>query len=192
MTALVAVALPSVTPSVARATTYGGAGRIAFAGLDATGHTHIWTMEANGSDKVDLTPESTDYESDPDWSPDGASLAFSHRPSGGAGDIWRMDPDGGNPVQLTDALAREEEPEWAPDGSTIVFGSGSAIVIISAVDGSDRTTIGHGQVPSYSPGGGRIVFARFRSGFSDIFSMKSDGTDVHNLTRTPYDLGVQS
>jgi dipeptidyl aminopeptidase/acylaminoacyl peptidase len=185
LTSLVAAALISATPPPAVATTYGGAGRIAFAGLDALGNSHIWTMEADGSDKVDITPGSTDYNIDPDWSPDGGAIAFSQGPSFSAADIWRVDPDGGNPVQLTTAIAREKDPEWSPDGSRIVFESGSTIVTMSAVDGSDRTMIGHGQMPSYSPGGRSIVFSRFRSGFSDIFSMDADGSNIKNLTRTP-------
>jgi dipeptidyl aminopeptidase/acylaminoacyl peptidase len=180
-----AVVLLSLAPSVAHATTYGGAGRIAFAGLDAMGNTHIWTTEADGTDKVDLTPGSTDHHIDPDWSPDGASIAFSKGPSSSAADIWRMDAGGGNPVQLTTSEARERQPEWSPDGSTIVFESGARIVTMSAVDGSGRTALGKGDTPTYSPEGNRIVFARFRNGFSDIYSMKTDGSRVRNLTETP-------
>jgi len=180
-----AVVLMSFAPSVAHATTYGGAGRIAFAGLDAMGNSHIWTANADGSDKVDLTPGSTDYHVDPDWSPDGSSIAFSRGPSFSATDIWRMDADGGNPVQLTSAAVRERQPEWSPDGLTIVFESGRAVATISAVDGSGRTVLGRGDAPSYSPDGNRIVFARYRNGVSDIYSMKTDGSSVRNLTQTP-------
>lgn len=186
--AMVAICLAFlVAPSVAHANTYGGAGRIAYAGPDAATQqlSHIWTMAADGSDKVDVTPTSTSYDADPAWSPDGTSIAFSRGPSFSAADIWRMDGDGGNPVQLTTAAPREREPAWSPDGSTIVFESGSNLVTMSAVDGSDRTVVGTGQFPSYSPNGQRIAFARFRSGYSEIFSMKADGTDVRNLTRTP-------
>ena len=48
----------------------GQAGRIAFAGLDDLGQSHIWTMEPDGSDQIDLMPGSTDYNISPDWSPD--------------------------------------------------------------------------------------------------------------------------
>lgn len=180
-----ALVLTGFTPSVANAATYGGAGRIAFAGLDDLGQSHIWTMEPDGSDQIDLMPDSTDYNISPDWSPGGTSIAFSRGPSFGAADIWRMDPDGTDLVQLTTVTAREKEPEWSPNGSRIIFESGASIVTMSAIDGSDRIIIGNGQTPSYSPNGRRIVFSRFRSGFSDIFSMMTDGNDVENLTRTP-------
>ncbi len=59
---------------------------------------------------------------DPDWSPDGSKIAFtkSDQPYT-RGDIWVMDRDGSNQVQLTNHPAHEEEPAWSPDGRQIAF-----------------------------------------------------------------------
>ncbi|MCY7396387.1 MAG: hypothetical protein LH468_09605 [Nocardioides sp.] len=58
----------------------------------------------------------------PDWSPDGARFAFAGRPAvASLPDIWVMDADASNPVQLTDAPDHEESPTWSPDGSMIAY-----------------------------------------------------------------------
>ena len=172
-------------PLTAQATTFGGSGRIAFSAFDASKRSHIWTMAADGSEKIDLTAASEFLNIDPDWSPDGASLAFSRGSESSDGDIWRMEADGGNPLQLTAALATEREPEWSPDGSIIVFESGPSIVTVSSADGSGRTVLAKGRTPTFSPSGTKIAFTRFRNGDSDVYTMNADGTDVMNLTRTP-------
>ena len=41
----------------------------------------------------------------------------------GNGDIYAVDPAGGNPVQLTTGTAIDAEPEWSPRGDKIVFTS---------------------------------------------------------------------
>jgi TolB protein len=183
-TLVTSTTVAAVAPS-AGATTPGGPGRIAYVGYDGTkSYTHIWTMASDGSNKTDITASVLDSSTDPSWSPDGASLAFSRGPSYSEHDIWRMDADGGNAVQLTTDSAPEIRPSWSPDGSTIVFEAGAKIVTISATDGSGRTVIGSGDAPSYSPNGNKIVYARYRSGYSDIFAMNADGTGVTNLTKT--------
>jgi CubicO group peptidase (beta-lactamase class C family) len=56
----------------------------------------------------------------PKWSPDGARLAFV----GGtddALDIFVMDADGTNVIQLTNDAAFDTFPIWSPDGHTILF-----------------------------------------------------------------------
>jgi Tol biopolymer transport system component len=58
----------------------------------------------------------------PQWSPDGARLAFiSDRD--GDWDLYTMDPDGGDVEQLTNDAAFDTAPIWSPDGATIMFQS---------------------------------------------------------------------
>ena len=58
----------------------------------------------------------------PQWSPDGARLAFiSDRE--GDWDLYTMDADGGNVDQLTNDAAYDTFPIWSPDGATILFQS---------------------------------------------------------------------
>lgn len=64
--------------------------QIAFA-TDVDGSRDVWLMSADGSDSVNLTPDSTDFtEYSPGWSPDGCCIAFtSNRTSHYS--IWVLD-----------------------------------------------------------------------------------------------------
>src|SRR5438445_201183 len=60
---------------------------------------------------------------DPYWSPDGKHvLCFSNR--SGSGDLWVVDPQGGEPKALTTWPSEEADGEWAADSKSIYFLSG--------------------------------------------------------------------
>jgi Tol biopolymer transport system component len=60
----------------------------------------------------------------PAWSPDGTRIAFMGGPDGPTEyDIWVMNADGSNPVQLTDSPGPDWWPAWSPDGTRIAFAS---------------------------------------------------------------------
>jgi TolB protein len=51
------------------------------------------------------------------WSPDGTRIAYTSAD----GDIWTMDFDGTNPVNLTNDPTPRRDLSWSPDGSKIAF-----------------------------------------------------------------------
>jgi TolB protein len=51
------------------------------------------------------------------WSPDGTRIAYTSAD----GDIWTMDFDGTNPVNLTNDPMPRRDLSWSPDGSKIAF-----------------------------------------------------------------------
>src|SRR4051812_49876891 len=72
LTLVLAVSTASVAgPPSVKASFPGAPGRIAWQKDDISSH-HIWTMRADGSDKVDLGEGSY-----PSWSSDGSKLVFS-------------------------------------------------------------------------------------------------------------------
>ena len=90
----------------------------AFGGVFAGGsYTDIALINIDGTGRTRLTEAHGEY---PNWSPDGTRIAFT---SGRAGsyDIWVMDADGENQVNLTGHPAYESSAAWSPDGTRIAF-----------------------------------------------------------------------
>ncbi|ODS35435.1 hypothetical protein BEH94_01360 [Candidatus Altiarchaeales archaeon WOR_SM1_SCG] len=95
---------------------------------DRSGNTEIWVMDADGSNPVQLTNDSSWYSWAPDWSPDGSEIVFT-RHNGPSGvcwtcqthEIWKMNADGTGLVQLTDNNRRDMLPRFSPDGAKIAF-----------------------------------------------------------------------
>jgi Tol biopolymer transport system component len=77
-------------------------------------------MGADGSGVRKLTSRGGNCR--PDWSPDGRRIAYVSDAADRKGDIWTMDPDGGNPQRLTfDDTTYDYDPAWSPDGNWIVY-----------------------------------------------------------------------
>lgn len=101
------------------------------------------------------------------------------------GDIWRMDLQGNNKVQLTDGPGDAFESQVSPDGSTIVFtssGSGNEDVWSMNADGSNPVNLtNHPAVdswPFFSEDGSLIYFQTDRVGVNSIIMMmEPDGSN---------------
>ena len=103
--------------------------RIAFTS-DRGGGDNIWIMNADGSDKRQLTKEDFRLLNQASWSPDGnyivAKKHFTTQRSLGTGEIWLYHVSGGGGVQLvkraSEALQKElGEPVYSPDGKAVYY-----------------------------------------------------------------------
>jgi TolB protein len=83
--------------------------------IDADGTNAQWITQIAG----DLNEES--YRAEPDWSPDGVTVAFQSRVSGRF-QIMTVNLRDNSSKLLTDA-GENESPSWAADGRHIVFTS---------------------------------------------------------------------
>jgi dipeptidyl aminopeptidase/acylaminoacyl peptidase len=80
----------------------------------------VYRMNADGSGVTALTSKGGSCR--PDWSPDGKRIAFVSSRADGKGDVWTMDPDGGNMVRVTlGDDSYDYNPAWSPDGRWIVY-----------------------------------------------------------------------
>src|ERR1700694_1411441 len=104
--------------------------RIAFTafrnGTDNT-YVNIYVMNADGTGLIRLTTDAGN-DIEPAWSPDGTQIAFAsdrdHKFLPFHGEIYTMNPDGSNPVRLTNTpTAGNFRPGWSPDGTKITFTS---------------------------------------------------------------------
>ena len=91
--------------------------RIAFesnadvAGANPEGDMELWTMAADGSDRVQLTRNAL-HDEGPAWSPDGRMLAYTSGADNLHGDINLMTVAGRHLRVLTSFAGADESPDW--------------------------------------------------------------------------------
>jgi len=157
----------------------------------------VWAVNWDGSNLVNLTKDSKQDDSHPDWSPDGKQIVFDSRRSGKAL-IYVMRADGSNVRQVTGEEGDKLEPKWSPDGKWIAYhcsqasetGMETRICVVSP-DGQPAGELIAGTAPVWSPnsleGGVRLAFLCFQDSQSDICTVRPDGSELANLTDSPDD-----
>jgi TolB protein len=146
----------------------------------------IFTIKPDGTRSTNVSNEAGG-DVDPDWSPDGARIAWVNYAADG--EIFAADADGSNKVNLTDNSKLDREPDWSPDGSKIAFTSfrdDTWQVYVMNADGSSQTRMTYHQCQSYnalwSPDGTRIAYVCGLDEHADIFVMSADGSSYVHLT----------
>ena len=157
----------------------------------------IYLMNANGTNPINLTqtPERADGISS--WSPDGKQIAFTsaalfNKSTLANSDIFVMDIDRANPINLTNHDALDQTPDWSPDGNWIAFSSnrdGNWEIYVMNADGANPINLTNHPAkdgrPDWSLDGKQIAFTSNRDGNLEIYVMNADGTNPINLTNHP-------
>jgi len=127
------------------------------------------------------------------WSPDGRRLAFVGTPAdsvNGASEIFVVDVDGSNLVQITHDEVDAFDPAWSPDSTRIAVRQnvtdpsvpdGSNVVVIRA-DGSGVKVLGPGGNPVWSPDGEQLAMTVSDGGSSHIWVQSADGGNRRQVT----------
>lgn len=143
-------------------------------------------------------------QGDPMWlrypaiSPDGKTILFEYK-----GDIWSVDPAGGNAIPLTVSESYEFAPVWSHDGRSIAFASDRYgnfdVFVMPATGGEAKRLTYHStrEVPSsFTADDTAILFNAARQdsasnvqfptgGMSELYSVPAAGGRVSLVLTTP-------
>lgn len=141
---------------------------------------NIYSIGIEGGVETQLTT-TKGLDDGPDFSPDGKSIYFNSFQTGMM-QIWRMDADGKNPVQLVDSPHSDWFAHPSPDGKQAVFiryiedqveahpfGCDVKLMLLDLATGTvkDLTDVFYGgqgtiNVPSWSPDSTQISFVSYK------------------------------
>jgi len=160
------------------------------------GHVHLVPLDGGLPKKI------TDFAGDafsPKWMPDSNQLIVGvtrHK----ADQLVLTDRDGSWPRALTDSSDGDHwDAQPSPDGKSIAFLSRPFndlnrldICLIDLESGSIRTLYGKPKVrthsPRWSPDGKWVAFICQEDGHDDLWMVKPDGEDLHQITKLGYDI----
>jgi Tol biopolymer transport system component len=166
----------------------------------------IWIIPASDPDGVTVdeaqrvtdVPDGADFDSEPQFSPDGTTIVFSRFKSARRSALYRVNVDGTGLERLTRFRLNVSDPDISPDGRWITFDSGDAgrpgskgNIYVMPIDGGKKKALTNNprfqegapfdlaNNPCFSPNGRRIIYTQFGDQRADLVVMKANGSDKH-------------
>ena len=154
----------------------------------------IYIMKADGTNLKNLTntpPPKSEWV--PTWSPDGQRIAFASDRDGDS-EVYVMNNNGSNLVQLTKNNGYDGNPRWSPDGNKLVFDTDRDgpdwDIYIMDTDGANPKPITSNSTSdfsvSWSPDGNWLVYLSNIDGDNEIFIIDTNGQNQQRLTNDSY------
>jgi Tol biopolymer transport system component/DNA-binding winged helix-turn-helix (wHTH) protein len=164
--------------------------RVAFVRGTEGDNDDLFVVPVRGGEPKRLTFDRCSIYGPSAWTPDGREIVFSSSRRG-LHNLWRIPASGGTPSAIT-GVVTASHPSISRKGDLVYLQQlsndniwrlnlkdqlherGPAASLISAKWQNTR--------PQFSPDGKRIAFESDRSGYSEIWSCDSDGSDCGQLT----------
>jgi serine/threonine protein kinase/dipeptidyl aminopeptidase/acylaminoacyl peptidase len=155
---------------------------------------NLWSVNLETGNHTQLT-NGSNYEYQPDVSPDGKWIAFTSWASN-ISSVWKISTSGGIPVRLSPDQARY--PFFSPDGQQIVCqirepGNQWRVAILSVADGSIQRQFPRFPITGivrWSPDGSALDYADVQNGASNIWRHALNGAPSRQLTNFGEDDGI--
>jgi Tol biopolymer transport system component len=162
-------------------------GKIAFSSYDTNFRFQIFTIEANGSKRTQITSDADVDNVLPQISADGKVIVYLKREFS-ANSLWAMNVDGTGQKRLAQILNKDVDPTFSisKDGKKAIFtqvSQGVATTYIADLKfGTIAETPSNGNNAVFSFDALRYVFTSSRDGDSEIYIINSNGTKEQQLT----------
>jgi hypothetical protein len=164
--------------------------KIAFDRSGPNGISHVFVMNADGTDQTQLTTGTSNDYGYVTWSPTGTQIAF-FTPTG----ISIMNADGSDPTEVPNTADAGWHIAWSPDGTRIAFTARNTVdnkehIYTESPSGADLTdlTAGTGSYwegADWSPSGTQILTLRCPDYSCDsgaVWTLNADGSGATELT----------
>jgi TolB protein len=151
----------------------------------------VYIADYDGANQRRITINRT-LNINPNWSPDGRSIAYiSYR--SGVPDILISNIYAGTMENPTKGVGQNFLPVFSPDGKRIVFFSnrdGNNEIYVMNRDGSNVTRLTNNpateSTPTWSPSGTQIAFTSDRTGTPQIYVVNVDGSGLRRISQESY------
>ena len=159
---------------------------------------HLWKKPLPDGKPERLT-NSDLQEFEPQFSPDGKTIAFVTWSDSAAGTISTVGVNGGKPKVLTTKKGMYRTPAYSPDGKWIAYSKDGSdnimgntftvkpgVYIMPANGGTEAFVTNDGDNPRFSSDGKRIYYQEGESPNKQLNSCKTDGSDVRHIFKSTY------
>ena len=167
---------------------------IAFFQTNAGPMGDLWIVPASGGTTRRLTFDEAEGGA-PVFTPDSRTIVF---PSARAGSLtlWQVPVGGGSPSPLTSGAGSDIDPDVSLDGRTLVYTNvrtASSLVITDPATGQETTLLERSAMlagPTFSPAGDRIAFFQPTDSGVHVFTMRTDGKELAQVTAREGEVNV--